>query len=65
MAIARDPDAASEYVREARLLREAVGRALGCDSAGWHKELRDLRNVESLLVERDARRTRGALILAA
>ena len=64
-AIARDPEAASEYVRDARMLREAVGRELGCDSAGWRTELRDLRNAESLLLERDARRTRGALILAA
>jgi hypothetical protein len=65
MPVARDPEAAREFVRDAQQLREAVGRAIGCDSAGWRTELRDLENAASLLLERDATRTRGALILAA
>lgn len=65
MPSARDPVAASELVGQARRLREAVGREIGCDSAGWRTELRDLENAESLLLERDATQTRGALILAA
>lgn len=64
MATGRDPVAAREYVHEAQLLREEIGPAVGCDSGAWRGELRDLRNVEAVLLERDATRTRGALILA-
>ena len=65
MPMARNPEFARESVHDARQLRETVGRAIGCDSAAWRGELRDLENAETLLLERDATRARGALILAA